>query len=494
MNDVYDVGFRNRICMGGSNSKPEACVHRNRRFVLAGETKGVVGSLYEALAQCFQAVADGAMLLSGDGLDLKSCVVPGLMIAGDNNVQLCACFLTVNCFPCMVLLTDSFSIHTTAGRRRLAAWFLALQEFADETDRLCLAKDVTSTNVKSIVRLDLSENTFITPVSAFVGSSLLESASNYPYRPFFIRLLETYELLFSDERCREHISFPLGWGQVPLSSVHLDLHEDIQAKWKEQFRTNGVVHRKSETPLVERQSFLLFRNLSLKDGWRMASSVRPTLRELLKEKLDSVVTTLARIVTHLDLRGNNVMVRFTFTSAGVEVEVRVIDWEHAVRHGEAVPQAILDLNLDAVCHAARISGTNVTNPIVFDQESALPWMKSCVTEIFRDHKLDVDVACRAVVSALEGFVTNLVESDESADKTITAVIASYSAAFDDEEALESWMKSAVGLGPVLNAAADRVVEEMLANLSVDEKSVREKAWDKVWEKVWEKIDILNGYC
>eukprot|EP01104_Vermistella_antarctica_P002101 TRINITY_DN1225_c0_g4_i3.p1 TRINITY_DN1225_c0_g4~~TRINITY_DN1225_c0_g4_i3.p1 ORF type:complete len:409 (+),score=82.51 TRINITY_DN1225_c0_g4_i3:1155-2381(+) len=397
------------------------------------------------------------MFLLNDGLPLKDCVVPGLMIADDNCVQLCACFLAEPCFPCFVLLTNPINLHTTSGRRLLAAWFLALADFTDETKRLCSESHVTLSPMKNQVRLDLSEKAFITPVSPFgETSSSPMSTPNYPHRPYYIRLLETYKLLHSDDVCREIVLFPFGWGQVPLKAEHPVVFDEIQTKWKQQFIANLVGYTMSENPLSERQIFLLFSNLKNDDGWQMSSSVfRPTLRNLVEAKLKSIVPRLARVVTHLDLRGANVMVRFTQNNS--EVEVRVIDWEYAIRHGEAVPQAILDLNL------ATLTGLSTSTPmqdlIIFDEESSLAWMLSCVTEEFRAHKADRDEVCRAAVSALE----DLAKLPSNDGEAIKAVATSYSTLpADDEEALEEWMKRAVAALPI---------EDSLSTLSVNENAV-----------------------
>eukprot|EP01104_Vermistella_antarctica_P002096 TRINITY_DN1225_c0_g2_i3.p1 TRINITY_DN1225_c0_g2~~TRINITY_DN1225_c0_g2_i3.p1 ORF type:complete len:717 (+),score=88.84 TRINITY_DN1225_c0_g2_i3:360-2510(+) len=496
INDAYDLADRGRICLGGAKTKPESCVRSSRIYVMTGEAKGVDGSLFSAYAESFQAAADGAMFLFGDGLPLQECVVPSLVVAGDNCVQLCASFLAEPCFPCFVLLTDPINLHTTAGRRLLAAWFLALAKFAAETGRLYALKDLAASNEKNCVRLDLSEETFLTPVRAFFGGSATNLVANFPHRPFFVRLLETYEVLHSDESCREHVLFPLGWGQVPLREAHEVVFNEIQARWKQQFGANGVDYPRSKTPLVERQIFLLFPTLTCDhrrdDGWQMASSVRrPTLRKLVEVKLSSVVVFFARVVTHLDIRGPNVMVRFTKNGDGVdEVEVRVIDWEYAVRHGEAVPMAIRDLELQTFLHAK--TDLPAGEVIIFDEVTSRAWMLACVAEDFRAHMVDVKELCRAAVSALklelEQGSSRIGKEAEAAAAAITALATTYgtlASQADDEVAapLEAWMKRAVSLLPEESNGRRPPVEGLLSMLSVDENPALKSA-----------LDALKSYC
>lgn len=321
------------LLLASPDSKPEYRIESlSTKFpVVASECKGLDDSISEATPQGFQLCADSALHMCHKGISLESCVVPGLVMAGEH-LEIIAVYLVPRYFPCLVSL--SRSIHLT-DLWELAAWLVALREFALQSVNLIIGTQARVQGGRSIPaevnnRIVLSSRLFFKPIfskdksmRAGVEGDWMDVSS---CRSRLRIILTAYERLW---RCRErlefeYVLFPIGVMSFPTTNKYsFEVCRLLQDKCSQSF-----VYTESE---IKHAPLLIFHFLDDK-VWKNVEKPPEKYREQYIEALRQVVDLLNEAgVAHMDLRPSNIMWKVDDSKG--RLDIRVIDFEDACLFG-----------------------------------------------------------------------------------------------------------------------------------------------------------------
>jgi len=328
-----------------SSASPEHCLcyphHSSEPIVIGAEVKGVENSIRSCYPQLLIACGCSSMKLKDLGVATEDAVVPGIAMAG-SCIQFCAVYLVKNSFPVLVALSPELNPSGSYYEQEMIAeWCLRLVRFGIETGGLLDRVERVDALSPSKIILNMDEF-FAKPVrNSRKGSHQQERHSGQLQASditsnksiFMNEIMRMYEVLRLACACSENtcVLFPSGVVSVPGEDVEhsKELREGLIAGCAK----HGFDMEMDYRPLI------LFPLLAPTDGWRNDKPPSMLFPSYL-EQLQLAVSTLnfARIA-HLDLRPANIMWRAINDLA---VELRVIDFEDAVRFDYVIPKDLIE--------------------------------------------------------------------------------------------------------------------------------------------------------
>jgi hypothetical protein len=342
--------FKSRFCLAKPSSSPEPTLMADCFILVGSEAKGFDASAFSCMKQGYSLCGDGAIALRRFGVANENCVVPGVFAFGDS-IQLYAVFLLELQFPCLCLLSDPLSLDNPSHRLIAAKWLHVIAAHVQGLLKV-LPGPTTLTQAEAKKRpphratLNL-QNYFVKPVrAALLPAAALDpetavSEECLPFRQVVSDLLFKFHKLdqvptgVPDHRRLIH--FPVGWLQQPRSDQQ-QIRDTIKTRVTELgFKVHG-----------KRQPYILFPFLR---GWRI---LHPALVGDHAEALIPLLSAARQYIAacglvHMDLRPANVMwhcscLNSELTTIGEHsVELKVIDWEHALCVGTPVPLEWVDV-------------------------------------------------------------------------------------------------------------------------------------------------------
>ncbi len=312
------------------------------QVVVGSEVKGVEASVRKCYPQLISVCGSSCIELHRLGLAREDAVVVGIVMAGAC-CQFCAAYLLNKNFPVLVALSPELCLFGTFGEQRaVAEWCLRVVSFSCVTaGKLLFDRGESLQHIG--VCLDISTS-FAKPVrngwksphqrhdeSAGDGVARLVSQRSIRLN-HIMRIYEQVRLSGKDSRTPDPstvVLFPEGVVSVPGDGIREcdDLRSMLIAVCiRDGFGGLDLCH----CPLI------LFPRLSPEDGWRN-DKPSPAQRERYLEQLHIANAVLnSAQVAHLDERPANIMWREVDGEEFVKIELRLIDFEDAVRFNHVI--------------------------------------------------------------------------------------------------------------------------------------------------------------
>jgi hypothetical protein len=284
-------------------------------IVAVGEIKSTLYNPLDGAPQALVAAFSAAADLLAKGLPAAQCVVPFVTYTGALE-QHGVAYLLEPCFPCAVLTTPVLDLSDADGRRRIAVARWALRRMAEETTRLVRALAGPHARGASAAprdpALDLSLY-HIKPPLLFVGRSLEHSV---------LHQLRIFERL-----------------RRSPAAAHVVLPAAVLMRQP----VEGAA-RRGGSPAVAWENSLAVAFPLLADFEAGVPVPGHPQRAAVLQALRAALRCLHRAgVVHLDLFSANILWRRSGRSgggdpSGVDVEVRLIDFDASLECGQAVPE------------------------------------------------------------------------------------------------------------------------------------------------------------